>query len=131
MAAVAVRSSNRRRIWVYAVVGVVAVFLALAGIKAGQIGAMIKSGKSFAPPPEAVTSAKVEAVQWEASRGAVATLVAVRAVTIASEVPGTVRSIGFDSGAFVREDLRGLGSHPAAGTGDHADLGLQPVHTVE
>src|SRR5205085_5622724 len=30
-------------------------------------------------------------------------LVAVRAVTIASEVPGTVRSIGFDSGAFVRQ----------------------------
>ena len=101
MAATPVRTS-RRRVWFLAVASVLAVVVVLAGIKAGQIGAMIKSGKSFAPPPEAVTSAKVEAVRWQASRAAVATLVALRAVTVASEVPGLVREIGFDSGAFVR-----------------------------
>jgi len=101
MAAAKSRTSNRRA-WLFAVGGVVAVLVVLVGIKATQIVAMIKSGKSFAPPPEAVTSTKVEAVRWEASRPAVGTLVAVRAVTVASELPGLVREIGFDSGAFVR-----------------------------
>src|SRR6266852_4203098 len=96
------RSSNRRRIWIVAVAALVGVVLILVGIKAAQIRSMINAGKSFAPPPESVTSAKVEATQWESSRSAVGTLVAVRAVTVASEVPGLVRKIGFDSGAFVR-----------------------------
>src|SRR5207244_2116977 len=75
--------------------------------KGSQIATMISAGKSFSgPPPESVTSIKVEATAWEASRAAIGTLVAVRAVTLASEVPGTVREIGFDSGAFVhRGDL--------------------------
>ena len=93
---------SRRRIWVIAIVGVMAIVIVLVGIKAGQIGTMSKAGKSFAPPPEAVTSAKVEAVRWQASRAAVGTLVAVRAVTVASELPGLVRELGFDSGAVVR-----------------------------
>ena len=93
--------SNRRRIWVIAIVGIVATIAILAGIKASQIGTMIKAGKSFAPPPEAVTSAKVEAVRWQASRSAVGSLVAVRAVTVASELPGQVRELLFDSGALV------------------------------
>ena len=63
---------------------------------------MISAGKSFAIPPESVTSAKVEAVEWQASRSTVGTLIAVRTVTLASEVPGLVREIGFDSGMFVR-----------------------------
>src|SRR5437667_4630541 len=96
------RRSNRRRVWIVAVAALVAVVLILVGIKAAQIRSMINAGKSFAPPPESVTSAKVEASQWESSRSAVGTLVAVRAVTVASEVPGTVRELGFDSGAFVR-----------------------------
>src|SRR5216683_2407253 len=96
------RSSNRRRIWIVAVAALVGVVLILVGIKAAQIRSMINAGKSFAPPPESVTSAKVQATEWEASRAAVGTLVALRAVTVASEVPGLVRRIGFDSGAFVR-----------------------------
>jgi membrane fusion protein (multidrug efflux system) len=45
-------------------------------------------------------------VQWEASRPAIGTLVAVHAVNISAELPGTVRQIGFESGAFVhRGDL--------------------------
>src|SRR5229473_1869787 len=96
------RSSNRRRIWIVAVAALVGVVLILVGIKAAQIRTMINAGKSFAPPPESVTSAKVQATEWESSRAAVGTLVALRAVTVASEVPGLVRRIGFDSGAFVR-----------------------------
>jgi membrane fusion protein (multidrug efflux system) len=82
--------------------GVVLLVALLAAIKFGQFGAMFKASKSFAIPPEAVTSAKVEATEWQQSRSAVGTLVAVRAVTVAAEVTGTVRRIGFDSGALVR-----------------------------
>jgi membrane fusion protein (multidrug efflux system) len=96
------RPSNRRRVWIVAVGALLGVVLVLVGVKAAQIRAMINAGKSFAPPPESVSSAKVEATQWESSRSAVGTLVAVRAVTVASEVPGLVRRIGFESGAFVR-----------------------------
>jgi membrane fusion protein (multidrug efflux system) len=91
-----------RRVWLISISGLVAVFVFLVGIRGSQIFAMINAGKHFAMPPESVTSAKVELQQWQASRAAVGTLVAVRAVTVSSEVPGAVREIGFDSGAFVR-----------------------------
>src|SRR2546429_7074237 len=93
---------SKRRVWVVAIVALLAVVVVLAGIKAAQIRKMIGSGKSFVIPPESVTSAKVEAVEWQSSRSAVGTLIAVRAVTLSSEVPGLVREIGFDSGMVVR-----------------------------
>lgn len=93
---------SNKRVWIFAILGLVAVFVVLAGVKAGQIGTMIGAGKSFAPPPEAVTSTKVEAAQWPSSRAAIGTLVAVRGVTLAAELPGLVREIDFDSGAVVR-----------------------------
>jgi membrane fusion protein, multidrug efflux system len=96
------RTPNRRRVWIVAGAALLGVVLVLVGIKAAQIRSMINAGKSFAPPPESVTSAKVQATEWEATRGAVGTLVAVRGVTLASEVTGLVRRIGFDSGAFIR-----------------------------
>jgi membrane fusion protein, multidrug efflux system len=101
MAATQVRT-KKRGVWLLAIGAVVAVIAVLAGIKVQQIRAMINAGKSFAPPPESVTSAKVEAVLWQESRSAVGTLVAVRAVTVASELPGQVNQIGFESGALVR-----------------------------
>lgn len=94
---------NRRRIWILAILGLIAVIAILGGVKAGQFRAMMKAGESFAIPPESVTTAKVEAQEWQASRAAVGTLVAVRGVTLASEVPGMVREIGFDSGTFVHK----------------------------
>src|SRR2546421_300465 len=93
--------SSRRRVWIIAVVALVAVVVVLAGIKAGQIGKMIKASKSFAIPPESVTSARVDAQEWQAARSAIGTLVAIRAVTLASEVSGLVREIGFESGTPV------------------------------
>jgi membrane fusion protein, multidrug efflux system len=94
---------SKRRVWVIAVVALVGVVAILAAIKASQIGKMINAGKSFAIPPESVTSTKVEAAEWQASRAAVGTAVAMRTVTVASEVPGLVRELGFDSGAFIRK----------------------------
>lgn len=94
--------TRRGRAWLLAILGIVAVIVILVGIKASQISTMSNAGKSFKLPPESVTSAKVEEQQWEASRAAVATLVAVRSVTVSSELPGSVRQLGFESGAFVR-----------------------------
>src|SRR5882672_3146141 len=93
---------SKRRMWLFAIAALLGVVVILAGIKAAQIGTMIKAGKSFAMPPESVTSAKVAAEEWQGSRGAVGTLVAVRSVTLSSEVTGMVREINFDNGAFVR-----------------------------
>jgi membrane fusion protein, multidrug efflux system len=94
---------TKTKLWIGAVAGILVLVAALAAVKAGQIGAMIKSGKSFVPPPESVTSAKVETGQWESSRSAIATLVAVRGVTLGAEIAGTVRGISYESGSFVRK----------------------------
>ncbi len=81
----------------------VALVVLLGGIKAGQIVTMVRAASTFAPPPEAVSSARVERAEWEAARGAIGTLVAERGVTLAAELPGTVREIAFESGSFVRK----------------------------
>ena len=36
-----------------------------------------------------------------------------------------------DLRALLGEELRSVGAHAAAGAGDHADLVVQPVHSVE
>ncbi len=94
---------SRRKVWLFAILGLVGVIVVIAGIKGAQIATMIKASKSFAIPPESVTTTKVLQQQWQAQRETVGTLVAVHAVTVASEIPGTVREIGFDSGAYVRK----------------------------
>src|ERR1700720_2046555 len=118
---------NKRRVWIIAILALLAVIVILAGIKAAQIATMIKAGKSFAPPPEALTSAKVESVEWQASRPAVGTLVAVRGVTLASEVAGLVREIGFDSGAFVRRDDVWVRRNPGGGEARRPPAGADGV----
>src|SRR5512138_2979951 len=94
------KSKTRQRLSV--VVGLVVVVAVLAGVKVGQIVTMVRAGESFVPPPLAVTSAKVQPADWEATRSAVGTLVAFEGVTVAAEVPGRVREIAFQSGATVR-----------------------------
>ena len=99
---VAPRPPSKRRAWLFTILGLVLVVVILVGIKASQIMAMIGAGKHFVLPPESVTSAKVEEMTWPSSRTAVATLVAVHSVTISSELTGTVRQLGFESGATVK-----------------------------
>ena len=79
------------------------VVLVLGGLKAAQIRAMIEAGESFAPPAQAVTTADVRKVQWRLELTAVGSLVAVQGVTVSTEVPGTVRSIAFESGQEVKK----------------------------
>jgi membrane fusion protein (multidrug efflux system) len=92
---------NMKR-WVVTLLGLFLVVALLGAIKAGQIGTMIKAGKSQVPPPEAVSTAKVEQARWEGTRAAIGTLVAVRGVSLSAELPGTVREIGFESGSTVK-----------------------------
>jgi membrane fusion protein, multidrug efflux system len=94
---------RKHKIWLAVAVGLVLVFGSLAGVKAAQIGTMIKAGATFAPPPEAVSSAVVQQIAWESSRSAIGSLVPVRGVTLAAEVMGLVREISFDSGQSVRK----------------------------
>ena len=93
---------TKTKLWMGIVAGLLLVVGTLGGVKAAQIGSMIKAGKSFVPPPESVASAKVEAVDWVATRAGVATLVAVRGVTLSAELPGVVREIDFQSGTSVK-----------------------------
>jgi membrane fusion protein, multidrug efflux system len=82
--------------------GLLLVVGVLAGIKVSQIRSMIAAGETFAPPSESVTSAVVQESEWQPALTSVGTAVAMRAVTIAPELPGTVRRIAFESGQLVR-----------------------------
>ncbi len=95
------KTQTKQRIIV--VVGILAVAGILVGVKAGQIVTMVRAGEAFVPPPQAVTSAKVELAEWEGATAAIGSLVAVRSVVLAAELPGTVREIAFESGASVKK----------------------------
>ena len=94
---------TKTKLWIGVAVLLVAVVAALVGVKGLQIGSMISAGKSFVPPPEAVTTAQVEATRWQPLQAASGTLVAFRGVTVGSELPGAIREVSFDSGTFVRK----------------------------
>lgn len=89
--------------WIVTVVVLLGTIGVLAGTKASQIGTMIGAGKSYLPPPESVTTAKVESTVWEVTRAAIGTLVAVHGVTLGAELPGVVRQIAFDSGTVAKQ----------------------------
>src|SRR5579872_2518632 len=86
---------------------VIAVFVVLAiagglvGIKALQVNKLAEMGKTFAPPPESVSSVTVREENWQGTLGAIGSIVAIQGVTIAPEIAGTVTSIAFESGAVV------------------------------
>jgi len=90
------------KVWIAAIVGLIVVVVALVGVKVGQIRAMIQAGQSFVPPPESVTSVKVEASTWQTRRAAIGSLVAVHDVVLGAELPGLIREVAFDSGRTVK-----------------------------
>ncbi len=94
---------TKTKLWIGVGLGVLAVVGVLVGVKGAQIGSMIKAGKAFVPPPEAVTSAKVEGTTWQPLQEASGTLVAFRGVTVGSELPGAIREVSFDSGTSVKK----------------------------
>jgi membrane fusion protein, multidrug efflux system len=96
---------TKTKLWAFAVLALLVVVGGLAAVKVAQIRAMIQAGKSFVPPPESVTAAAVQEVDWPSTRTAIGTLVAVRAVTLGAELTGVIREIGFESGQAVKEGV--------------------------
>lgn len=85
------------------ILGLIVIIAVLAAVKASQIGAMIKQGKAYVPPPETVTSAVVTSDSWVTDLTAVGTLTAVQGVTVAAELAGKVVKIGFTPGTAVKK----------------------------
>jgi membrane fusion protein (multidrug efflux system) len=88
-------------------IGMLAVTLALVAalgfVKFKQIQTAIAQGAAFQMPPEAVTTIVASEEAWASTLSAIGTVAAVRGVTIAADLPGTVEKIAFDSGQSVRE----------------------------
>ena len=100
---VEVTTRRRGKRWLIAVLVLLGIVVVLAGTKFFQIYTMIQAGKKMVPPPVAVTTAKVQAVEWQPLRPAVGTLIAIRGTTLSAELTGTVREIGFQNGSLVKK----------------------------
>lgn len=88
----------------------IAVFLVLlivgglAGVKVMQIQKLIAAGKSFAPPPESVSTVVAREEKWQGTLTAIGSIAAFQGVNLTPDIPGTVREIAFESGALVAKD---------------------------
>lgn len=101
--AVQVTRRRSRLRWLVAGGVLLLIVLFLAGTKFVQIFTMIQAGKHMTPPPVAVTTTKVQTVEWQPLRPAVGTLIALRGTTLSAELTGTVREIGFENGSLVKK----------------------------
>src|SRR4051794_28389234 len=85
------------------VLGLIVIFLIIAGIKALQIFTMLSAAKSMVMPPTTVTSARVQKGNWAPTLTAVGSITPVQGATISAELPGMVSDIGFESGRPVKK----------------------------
>jgi len=86
----------------FAVLGLLVVIAALAGVKILQIRRMVEHGKKAVLPPDAVTAVAARSDSWETSLPAVGSLTAVQGVTVAAELPAKVVEIAFEPGRKVK-----------------------------
>ena len=86
-----------------AVVIVVVVFAALAGVKVLQIAKIIGFAKNFTPPPETISSAVARQENWQDTLSAIGSVTADQGVLVSPEIAGTVSEIDFESGATVQK----------------------------
>ena len=91
---------NKRMIQMLA--AVLVVVAALGFVKFQQIQAAMAMGKSYAPPPEAVTTLVARPQQWQAVLEATGSVAPVQGGTLSADEPGVVQSVVFASGAHVR-----------------------------
>ena len=66
----------------------------------GRKQTLIAAGKAFAPPPESVSTAVAEKQAWQGTLSAIASVAAVQGVTVMPDIPGTVKEIAFEPGAY-------------------------------
>jgi membrane fusion protein, multidrug efflux system len=91
--------------YVLVVLGLLVLVGALAGVKAMQIGSLIKMGEEMqksGPPPEAVGTAVAQEQAWEGSLTAVGSISAAKGVSVSNDAAGVVTAIRFESGAVVK-----------------------------
>jgi membrane fusion protein, multidrug efflux system len=89
-----------------AVLALLTIVAALAGVKAAQISTLVNMGKQAqktGPPPESISTTVAQKQTWEDSLSAVGSITAARGVNVSNEVAGTVSRILFESGATVKE----------------------------
>lgn len=94
--------NNAKSIGIAAAV-LVGIFLVVAGIKAGQIVAMVSAGENTPPATETVSAFTVEVQHWPNSYTAMGTVEASEGIVIAAEVAGKVKEIRFKSGEQVKK----------------------------
>jgi membrane fusion protein (multidrug efflux system) len=87
---------------VIAIVVVLALVGALAGVKVMQVKKLMAAGASFAAPPETISSAVVSEQKWPRTLTAIGSVAAVQGVSVTTEVPGIIQVIAFQSGAVVK-----------------------------
>jgi membrane fusion protein (multidrug efflux system) len=75
----------------------------IATLKYRQIQAGIAMGKSFAPPPTAVTSLVLKPQVWTPALKAIGSVRAVHSVTVSTDLAGIVSELHFDSGQSVQK----------------------------
>jgi len=91
---------------IIAVIVVVAVLGALAGVKTWQIRTLMAAGAAYVPPPETVSVTAAHEEKWPDTLTAVGSITAKQGVMVSPEIAGTVSEIAFESGAVVaRGDL--------------------------
>lgn len=83
-----------------AIVGFIAVVLALGAVKVAQIKEA--SSAPHGNPPSAVTSVEARAVAWQPVISAIGTLAPVEGVTVAADADGVVAKIAAENGATVK-----------------------------
>ncbi|MDA8138941.1 MAG: efflux RND transporter periplasmic adaptor subunit, partial [Desulfobacteraceae bacterium] len=86
----------------FTVLGLLVLVALLGGIKGLQIRKMIAQGAQFVPPPETVTTAEAQNMEWESVLTAVGSLEAVHGIMVTAELSGKVAQINFESGAKVK-----------------------------
>ncbi len=98
---VATSMKSRGKSLALAIVGLVALVLVLAGIKALQIGKMMSMPKTL--PPTTVTSATVKEEDWAPVLSSVASISPVQGAIVSTELGGVVTEINFQNGAIAKK----------------------------
>jgi len=92
---------TKRGAVVAAIGGVLALVVLLAGIKAMQIGKMMRSPQMM--PATTVTSAEVKEQDWAPTLSSVGSVSAVQGAVISAELAGIVSEISFENGAEAKK----------------------------
>src|SRR5437773_8739676 len=116
---------NKRMIQMLAIV--ILVIATLGFVKFQQISAAMAGNKSFAMPPEAVTTVIAARSDWATTLDAVGSIAPVQGVTLGADLPGVVDGIGFVSGTHVDKDqvLLRLDTRQEAAQLASAEAGLE------